>query len=382
MNLLAGRPQLQDAILALVATGFAAAALAFDFGESDSDPSALGFALLAVVGAALLTRRRRPVAVLGVVVAARLIMTWDTGNDVALIPAAMIALYTVARTGDRRTSLAVAVGAAAAMMFIVAGLNSEEFVQELASEAAMMLLPIAVGDAARSRSDRILDLIDTEATARVQAERIRIARDLHDVVAHGLSTIAIQSGVAAHLLDRNPDQAKESLEIINTTGKHAVEELRAMVGVLRSTDEDKPLRPTPADPNDLSDVLAGAASAGLTVSTDLEGHFPPDASDACVVAVHRIIQEALTNVARHAGSVAVGLSIHNGADYVRVQIVNRPGTSLRRESIPSTGVGIIGMTERAEALGGSLQAEETADGGFDVVATIPYHRPTSVSDQL
>ena len=90
------------------------------------------------------------------------------------------------------------------MMFVVAGFNSEEFAQELASEAALMLLPIAVGDAARSRADRIQDLIDTEAAARVQAERIRIARDLHDVVAHGLSTIAIQSGVAAHLLDRDP----------------------------------------------------------------------------------------------------------------------------------------------------------------------------------
>ena len=89
-----------------------------------------------------------------------------------------------------------------------------------------MAVPIAVGDAARSRADRIRDLIDTEANSRVQAERIRIARDLHDVVAHGLSTIAIQSGVAAHLLDRDPDQAKEALEVINATGKRSLEELR------------------------------------------------------------------------------------------------------------------------------------------------------------
>lgn len=375
MNVLAGRPQLQDAILALVAIGFAAAALAFDFGESDSDPSALGFALLAVVGTALLARRRSPLVVLVVVVAARLIMMWDISNDVALIPAAMIALYTVAGTGDRRTSLAAALGAAVAMMFVVAGLNSDGFVGELAGEAAVLLLPIAVGDAARSRADRIRDLVDTEAAARVQAERIRIARDLHDVVAHGLSTIAIQSGVAAHLLDRDPNQAKESLEIINATGKHALEELRAMVGVLRSTDEDTPLRPTPADPNDLSDVLAGAANAGLAVSPDLEGHFPPDTSDASVVAVHRIIQEALTNVARHAGAVTVELAIHHGDDRVRVQIINQPGTS--RGEVPSTGVGIVGMAERAETLGGSLRASPTADGGFEVDATIPYHRPTT-----
>jgi MYXO-CTERM domain-containing protein len=381
VNLLAGRPRLQDATLAGLATAFAAAAVVLDFGEADSDPNPLAFVLVAVVGAGLLVRRRSPIAVLGVVVVARLIMTWDTGNDVALIPAAMIALYTVTRTGERRSSLIVGIGAAALMMFVVAGFNTEEFAQELAGEAALMLLPIAVGDAARSRADRIQDLIDTEATARVQAERIRIARDLHDVVAHGLSTIAIQSGVAARLLDRDPSQAKESLEIINATGKHALEELRAMVGVLRSTDDDAPLRPTPSTPDDLSDLLAGAANAGLTVTTDIDGGFPSGVVDACVVAMHRIIQEALTNVARHAGSVAVELSIHHGADRVLVRIVNRPGTSAPRDSIPSTGVGVIGMTERAEALGGSLRAQETADGGFEVDATIPYHRPTSFSEQ-
>lgn len=380
MNVLAGRPSLQDAALALLATAFAMAAVAFDFGEADSDPAAVAFVLVAVVGAGLMVRRRSPVAVLAAVVAARLIMTWYSGNDVALIPAAVIALYTVARAGDRRPSLMVAVSFAALMMFTVAVFSTDEFAHELASEAAPMLLPIAVGDAARSRADRVRDLIDSEAASRVQAERIRIARDLHDVVAHSLSTIAIQSGVAAHLLDRDPDQAKESLEIINGTGKHALEELRAMVGVLRSTDDATPLRPTPTDPNDLSDILTGAGNAGLTVTTDLDGHFPSDVGDACVVAVHRIIQEALTNVARHAGAVDVKLTIHHGSDRVHVQIVNQPGTS-PGIAVPSTGVGIIGMTERAETLSGNLRAQPAADGGFEVDATIPYHRPTSFSEE-
>ncbi|MFW2381908.1 MAG: sensor histidine kinase [Acidimicrobiales bacterium] len=381
MNVLAGRPRVQDAVLAGSAAAFAVAAVAFDLGDADSHSSPLAFVLVAVAGIGLLARRRSPMAVLGVVVVARLIMTWDTGNDVALIPAAMIALYTVTRTGDRRRSLAVAVSAAVVMMVAVAALNSDEFVQELASEAALMFLPIAVGDAARSRADRIRVLIDTEAAARVQAERFRIARDLHDVVAHGLSTIAIQSGVAAHLVERDPRQAKESLEIINATGKHALEELRSMVGVLRSTDEEVPLRPTPSDPDDLSDLLAGAANAGLTVTTELHGGFPPDVGDACIVAMHRIIQEALTNVARHAGQVAVDLVIHHGVESVRVQIVNDPGSSSAPGSIPSTGVGVIGMTERAEALGGTLRAQKTAVGGFEVDARIPYHRRISLGEQ-
>ncbi len=193
------------------------------------------------------------------------------------------------------------------------------------------------------------------------------------MVAHGLSTITVQSGVAAHLLDRDPGQAKESLEIINATGKHALEELRVMVGVLRSTDEDMPLRPTPTDPHDLSDVLAGAANAGLQVETELVGRFPPDVGDVCVVAMHRIIQEALTNVARHAGAVPVALSIRHGTDEVRVRIVNQAGRELGPPT-PSTGVGVIGMTERAETLGGSLRAGAIAAGGFEVDAMIPYHR--------
>lgn len=366
--------------MAFAATAFAVAAVAFDLGEVSTDPNAMAFALIAVAGAGLVVRRKGPRAVLIVVVTVRLMITWDTGNDVAMIPAAMIVLYTVARTGDRRSSLITAIGAAVLMMFAVAGFNTEEFLPELASEAALMLLPIAVGDAARSRADRIQDLIDTEAAARVQAERIRIARDLHDVVAHGLSTIAVQSGVAAHLLDRDPNQAKEALEIINATGKEALEELRIMVGVLRSTD-DAPLRPTPSDPNDLSDVLAGAANAGLTVTTELDGQFPSDVGEACVVAVHRMIQEALTNVARHVGPVPVTLSIRHGVDRVRVQILNDAGTSPHGDATRSTGVGIVGMIERAETLGGSLRAQPTANGGFAVDAVVPYHRPIAVDEQ-
>ncbi len=371
------RPASQDIALACLATAFAVAVLVFDFGETNGDPDAVAIVGVVLAGGALLMRRRNPIAVLAIVVVTRSIVTSSTGNDVALILAAVLALFTVARTGERRSSLIIALGAAVAMMFIVAGFSSDDFLPELAGEAALMLLPIAVGDAVRSRADRVRDLIETEATARVQEERIRIARDLHDVVAHGLSTIAIQSGVAAHLLDRDPDQAKEALETINTTGKNALEELRAMVGVLRSTDS-VPLRPTPSDPNDLTDVMASAANLGLRVTTDIDGQFPSGVSEACVVAVHRILSEAFTNVARHAGSVPVDLAIHHGADRVRVLVVNQAGTSAGG-SVPSTGVGVIGMIERAETMGGALLAEPMPGGGFQVDATIPYQPRAAAS---
>lgn len=368
-----------DAGLATLAVAFAIVGSTLDFGDAGSDLEASVFALAGIAGVALLARRQNPLLVLVVVVAGRLIMTWDSGNEVALAPAAMIALYTVTRAGDRRSSLTISIAAAVLMMLVVAGLSSEEFFEELAGEAALMLLPIAVGDAARSRADRIRDLVDTEAAARVQAERIRIARDLHDVVAHGLSTIAIQSGVAAHLLEGDPNQAKQALETINATGKRSLEELRAMVGVLRSTDHAS-LKPTPSDPNDLSDVLSGGADSGLTITTQVDGRFPPDVSDACVVAVHRIIQEALTNAARHAGTVPVDLSIRHGSENVRLKIVNQAGAATRN-SVQSTGVGIIGMTERAESLGGTLRAVSMPDGGFEVDAAIPYHLSAWASEQ-
>lgn len=375
MNVLAAPPKVQDATIAAVAAGFAVLALALDLGESDSTPNVLSYLIVGVVAAALLLRRQHPIAVLAVVVTARVLLTWDTADEVPLVLAAAVALYTVARSGDRRHHLSVAVCAALVMMVAVAALDKDSFLPEFLGEGAQLLLPIAVGDAVRSRADRLRDLIDTEANSRVQAERLRIARDLHDVVAHGLSTIAIQSGVAAHLLDRNPGQAKEALEIINATGKSSLEELRVMVGVLRSTD-DVPLRPTPADPNDLADLLEGATHAGIAVTTSIDGKFPTDVADSCVVAVHRIIQEALTNVARHAGAAPTELSIRHNDQTAHVSITNQAG-SARRVVVPSTGVGIIGMTERAEALGGTLTTNSLTGGGFEVVATVPYHPRTN-----
>lgn len=363
-------PRLQDVLLAAAAGVFALAVLAIDSTQDGSIPNSLAYATAVAAAAALLFRRNQAIAVLTVVAAARVFLSLSISDGDALLPVTVIALYTVARTGERRTNVPIAIAVTLVVAVVVAAVDSDPFIPELLSEAAILLLPIAVGDAVRSRADRLRDLIETEAEQRVTAERLRIARDLHDVVAHGLSTIAIQSGVAAHLLHRDPDQAKVALETINETGKSALEELRTMVGVLRSTD-DAPLRPTPTDPNDLTDLLDGAANAGVPVTVMASGAFPNDVGDSCVVAVHRIVQEALTNVARHAGPSATELSIHHRPDEVHVMVTNEPGIT-PDTTVASTGVGIIGMTERAEALGGTLTAEMTSVGGFEVNATVPY----------
>jgi len=364
-------PRLADAALAALVTAFAVGALAFGL-DDEGSASARSYVVAVLTGGSIAARRTNPSAVLAITIAGRMFVTWDVGNELALMPAAAVALYTVARYGDRRTGLVTASVGAAVMGVAVAALGDESFALELLGEIALAFLPIAVGDAVRTRADRIDDLIETEAAARVQAERLRIARDLHDVVAHGLSTIAIQSGVAAHLIDRDPDQAREALEIINATGTSALDELRTMVGVLRSTD-DAELRPTPTDPDDLGELLTAAVNAGVPVTTETHGAFPADVGDATVVAVHRIVQEALTNVARHAGAAATTIRLDHRDDHVTVAIENdRPSGGGR--AMASTGVGIVGMRERAESLGGHLDTGPTPDGGFRVSAVVPYYR--------
>ena len=367
-------PRIGDAALAALVTAFAVVALALELGDENS-ATARSYVVAIVAGGALAVRRVSPPAVLAVVVAGRLFVIWDVDNELALMPAAVVALYTVARHGDRLVGLVTASVAAVVMGVIAAALGDETFALELLGEGAQAFLPIAVADAARARADRIDDLIETEAAARVQAERLRIARDLHDVVAHGLSTIAIQSGVASHLLDRDPGQAKEALDIINATGKSSLEELRAMVGVLRSTDVAE-LRPTPTDPDDIGELVDAATAAGVPVTCEVTGAFPADVSEAAVVAVHRIVHEALTNVTRHAGSVATTVRLDHNGDHVAVDVHNdRPsGERHPNGSTESTGVGIVGMRERAESVGGHLEARPTSDGGFRVTATVPYYR--------
>jgi len=358
-----------DVRIAVGLAAFAVIALAVGF-DVRGDVSAQAYLVAGAAGLALMAWRNMAVAVLVAVAVARLLIMWETGDDIALMPIFAFALYAVARHGERWPRVVIASIVALVVATATTSFGGDRFFGELLGEVAQNLLPVAVADAMRTRADRVRDLIDAEAEARVQAERLRIARDLHDVVAHGLSTIAIQSGVAARLIDRDPGQAKTALEAINATGKSALEELRGLLGVLRSTDGVE-LRPTPTEPDDIGEILALARSVGVDVRHEVKGSFPATVSDAAVVAVHRIVQEALTNVSRHAGPVATTVRLDHGAGGVEVVVVNdRPAGE--RQPVPSTGVGIVGMRERAESLGGSFDAGPTEQGGYRVAARVPY----------
>jgi len=295
----------------------------------------------------------------------------DASEFVVKFPLA-IALFLMGRREHRVTPFGAATMVTLASVVVSTVLDEDPFWSELAGEVATTLLPLSVGYALRLNDLRMQESIEREAESRVAAERLRLARDLHDVVAHSLSTIAVQSGVAAHVADNDPEQVKEALSAINNASKESLEELRAMVGVLRSTDTPS-LEPAPTHAAELESLITAAERNGLQVAFTTTGSPPPNSTGSTAIATHRIVQEALTNVARHAGAVETRVDVKHGPDAVRIVVENAPNGA-PPPPVESTGVGITGMTERAELLGGTLKAGAMTSGGFKVEATIPYGR--------
>jgi signal transduction histidine kinase len=364
------------AFVVLVAASIAAWEFVDDVVARDN--TALGVFITLVVAAAVTIRHHSLLLVLLTAGAGHVAVIATTGSPVGLKALMAVPMFSFVRFGPRASRVAVGVGVAVVAAMLGALAQSDPFLLEWLSDAALLSLPIALADAARSRSDRLTAVVESESERRVQHERLRIARDLHDVVGHSLSVIAVQSGVAAHVLERDPQVAKRALEAIALSSRSALDELRTILGVLRSNDTVA-LAPLPTDPNDWSDISRDADALGVQLRWLVEGWFPPGAAESSVVAVHRIIHEAVRNVGRHAGRVAADISVRHGIDDVVLKVVNGPSDH-HSAPLTSTGVGIIGMRERAVSMGGSLDAGPNEGGGFEVRAVIPYvhHRSGAV----
>jgi signal transduction histidine kinase len=209
------------------------------------------------------------------------------------------------------------------------------------------------------------------ARLAVAEERLRIARELHDVVAHSLSIIAVQADAAEAALAHDPALAGEPLRAINTSARASLHEIRDMLQLLRSDDEtdaeDRALRPVPGL-DAIEELIANAGKSGLTVESTIErgmGAVPP----AVDLAAYRIVQEALTNVAKHAGPVAATVVIRRTPERVELEVSNAPG--LARPRVASAGVGLLGIRERIALLGGTLHTGRTDDGGYLLRAELP-----------
>jgi signal transduction histidine kinase len=225
----------------------------------------------------------------------------------------------------------------------------------------------------RSRRERGLEVRRSEEEAqlrRVADERLRIAQDVHDAVAHSMSLINIQAGVALHLMDERPEQVREALTTIKQASRDALVELRSIVDVLRQVEDVVPRAPAPSLER-VDELVAGAEAAGVRVRLEKQGDLSslPRNVD---LAAYRIIQESLTNVARHAGRTDAVVRINSYLGYLNIEVVDEGGAARApRPDLPVGGNGLVGMHERAASVGGEVHAGRRAGNGFAVRARLP-----------
>jgi len=352
-------------------------------------PSAL-LDLVAVT--ALLARQRAPLAVFVVTGAAVfLAMTAHLPVITLVLPAALVALYTV----DTRCSRGRSLGASAVALAgacIALGVSQHDpaatLVHTSMVPAGLILAVWVIGDNVRVRRAYVAGLeeraawVDAQrlADARLaaEAERARIARELHDVIAHNVSVMVVQADGASYALDSSPERARQALGAIASTGRQALAEMRRMLGVLRSDDDTTGVVPLPGI-EQLGELLEQTRASGLAVSFTVLG-VPGPLPGGLALAAYRIIQESLTNVIRHAGPATATVSLGYEPDRLRIEIRDTgrgtPGGAHPRPG----GHGLPGMRERAAAAGGELTAGPAGQGGgFAVTASLPVRRPPAAA---
>nr|WP_309060864.1 sensor histidine kinase [Streptomyces sp.] len=372
-----------DAVLAAFLAAVAVAvALLVDHGRR---PDALGWALLLTGHVPLAWRRRRPLTVLLLVLACIAPYHALDHNHAAPVAGSMLALYTVAATGTPRRTLIVGSCIIGVTLTMNALTNPDGFV-ELVRITGWVIAVLFLGVDVRfyrqyvaaivERAERAERTREEEARRRVAEERLRIARDLHDLLAHSITLIGVQTSVAAHVLAADPERldretVAKALDDIAETCRTARGELRTTLEVLRDHGSGDARGPLPGL-DGVPDLVEAARLAGARVErTVRHGPVPP----AVGAAAYRIVQEALTNAVRHAGpepSVRIDLREEDGALHLSV---TDDGTGPAPGGNP--GFGLVGMRERARSVGGTLDAGARAGGGFQVTATLPLAPPAA-----
>ena len=364
-----------DSGLALVAAGLSTAFFVELVGRGvPRGTLALGYGLVLLHTLPLAARRRFPGTVLGISVGSGLASAALGLPPVVLGVAILVAVYSVAAYGTRWVSLAGLAAAelgSAAVQLTPGRFEWPTPVSNALVIGAAWLLGHFVG--VRRAYTVQLERTRAEVARRAVAEeRLRLARELHDVVAHAISVIAVQSGVGAHVANSQPEEAAKALAAIEATSRAALTELRRLLGVLRQDGESQgDLAPVPGLA-DLDALLAEVAKAGLAVRLRVEG-TPSQLPAGVDLSAYRIVQEALTNVVKHAGPARAQVTIGYGDREVTVEIVDNgrgmaaPTDNGRAE----LGNGLIGMWERVQMFDGELQAGPRPGGGFRVAARLP-----------
>ena len=369
----------------LAAPSILATALGEQQHPSGARWDAIRYVAILVTCLALPLRRRNPMHALYLIAPAIVVLVALGPRGAAVITAAVV-VYSIAATTQRRISLKAVLGVVGGVvvgaMFAAGG----------PAWASVLSLPPVVavgwlaGENTRTRRAYVEELVERAAEREreraeralraVADERLRIARDLHDIVAHAMSVIAIRSGVARVVLDTQPDEAREALGIIEKTSKRALAEMRLLVGVLRQSEDGAELTPAPGLA-DLPDLIDQIGQAGVNVDLDIDAGGDHPLPAGVDLSAYRIIQEALTNVVRHAGPTSAHVTVRHRFDQLEIQVVDDGAPIGRPPSLTPEGQGhgLVGMRERVNLFGGNLSAAPTGSG-FRVVANLPFDEAT------
>lgn len=376
-RILAAGPFVRDALLAgaLASAGLLELVL-----RATVVPGEIGLVLLMTVPIAW--RRWSPlistVLVMGAVAAARR----NPGDLHLILAAILVAMFSLGSFASGRAATAGVSFALAAMWTSIALTSAvkspSELLRDAVSVATAIAIPFAVGRVLRGRELRVVaseeraQRLELEREAKalraVGEERARIARELHDVIAHGVSVMVVQAGAAAEVLSRDPDGARGALVAVQDTGRQALEDLRRMLGLVREGDA-LALGPRPGL-EQLDPLLDQLRTAGLPVEVEVRG-TPRELPAGLDVSAYRIVQEALTNVLKHAGPARARVVVGYGPDAVELEVLDdgRGPQNGHRQ-----GHGLVGMRERVALYGGSLEAGAVGPRGFRVRARLPVAR--------
>ncbi|QSB13031.1 sensor histidine kinase [Natronosporangium hydrolyticum] len=329
----------------------------------------LGWAAIGLACAALVLWRRRPVlafAAVHVALVGYLIGGYAYGPVLLL---AVPVMYSVAVRTTRHCAgglfLAAMVAVLTTVVVVERPVSAEDVVTYVAVWSVTLITPLLGGLIVRLQQEQEQRERSEELARRAYEVRLRVAREVHDVVAHGLAAISMQSGGALHVLDRDPSAARRSLEAIRQTSGDALADLRGTLGYLREPPDQRP---------GLAQLDTLVARCGLAVAVCRDGaprQLPPGVDHAA----YRILQESLTNVLRHAGVGAATVRLNFASDSLLVEVVDEgvgnPAGAAAAAPAPTGGHGIAGMRERASAVGGALTATPRSEGGFVVRARLP-----------
>jgi signal transduction histidine kinase len=378
------------AIVAIVALSLAGAE------EGTRAPDAWAYVLAVVAMGSLAWRRQYPFTVM-VVSATSTVTLTALGYPEAGAPfAVFIAFYTAAAYGQRR-NLALSASIVAVAMGVLwltrdqSGFTAGDFV----ANTVVFSIAWVLGDTIRSRRERLaaaedrarlLEQEQAETERRVLAEeRLRIAQELHDVVAHAMSVITVQAGVGAHVIDTQPAEAKKALTAIEATGRSALQELRRMLGLLRQEGDARGARQPAPGFEDMKQLIQSVRDAGVPIEERWVGDPDIPIPASIYLSGYRILQEALTNVLKHAGkaSVVVTMTLEPGWASIEVLDDGRGAASmaLNGDRSPGSGYGLVGMRERVAVFGGTLEAGPRQGGGFRVRARFPLEVGASPMEQ-